>query len=165
MVLCCTHVAIDYCAGIVLSAQQCPLNVGRTLQVTHFFIWRCLTFYGSQASTLDPQCFLCLRERLNLPTYSVVDSDALDEGRNWNGVGLESGGVSCRRDLSGGVWDPKFFPVMRLSDFMMNAFVNSLLMYIVISFQRTGIFFFCICTANNHGWWHSKMLQPKMYSE
>lgn len=82
----------------------------------------------------------------------MVDSDALDEGRNWNGVGLESGGVSCRRDLSGGVWDPKFFPVMRLSDFMMNAFVNSLLMYIVISFQRTGIFFFCICTANNHGW-------------
>ena len=48
---------------------------------------------SGQASSLDPHgniviknCLLCLKERLNSPTYS----DTLDEDRNWNQGGVSS---------------------------------------------------------------------------
>ena len=61
---------------------------------------------SGQASPLDPQCLICLRERL---TYSVVDLDAPDGVESRMGVGLENRSMKCRqkRSFTGG-WEQSF---------------------------------------------------------
>ena len=75
---------------------------------------------SGQASPLDPQCLICLRERL---TYSVVDLDAPDGVEIIMGVGFGEQEYEVQAEeifhwgmgaviYSSQSWDPKFFSVM-----------------------------------------------------
>lgn len=101
--------------------------------------------------SLNTAHFVSEREQ-NLMTYSVVNSDAPDEGRNCDGEGVR--GWLCEVQKSSfwgtqpllGPWAPGPLSLILSCDsgFMINVFMNSLLLHIIVLFasvQRIRIFF------------------------